>query len=261
MKLCDRIKALRIEKSFTQKEFGRLLGVSEVSVRCWENGSKNPSLNALISMASLFNISTDSLLGISVAPKDMYLLRDEEKLLLRKYRSLDAHGRNVIDTICDLECSRIESCNQKPTKIIPISTKSPNRYIPKYITPSAAGSSVPLGGAEFEMILVDNSVPDDADFAVRIQGNSMYPYINDGDTVYVKKDCDLSIGDVGIFCVDGAMYCKQYYIDKERNLILLSANPDQKQTNVLVPADSSSNVRCYGKVLLGGNIELPDYDF
>lgn len=90
---------------------------------------------------------------------------------------------------------------------------------------SAAGYSVPLDGDDFKMILVDENVPSDADSAVDIQGNSMYPYIQDGDTVYVKKDCELSIGDVGIFCVDGAMYCKQYYINEESNLTLVSGNP------------------------------------
>ena len=139
--------------------------------------------------------------------------------------------------------------------------KSPARYIPRYSTPSAAGYSVPLDGDDFEMILVDDSVPSDADFAVGIQGNSMYPYIHDGDTVYVKKDCDLSVGDVGIFCVDGAMYCKQYYIDADRNLTLVSANPRLRNTNVYLSSEGSSEFRCYGKVLLECRIELPDYLF
>ena len=109
------------------------------------------------------------------------------------------------------------------------------------------------------MILVDDSVPYDADFAVGIQGNSMLPYIHDGDTVYVKRDCELKIGEVGIFCVDGAMYCKQYYIDEERNLTLVSANPRLRHTNVHVCAESGSSVQCYGKVLLDQRITLPDY--
>ena len=41
------------------------------------------------------------------------------------------------------------------------------------------------------MILVDENVPDDADFAVGIQGNSMSPYIHDGDTVYVIKQASI----------------------------------------------------------------------
>ncbi len=121
------------------------------------------------------------------------------------------------------------------------------------------GYSVPLDGDDFEMILVDSTVPAEADFAVSIQGNSMYPYISDGDTVYVKKNCELAIGDVGIFCVDGAMYCKQYFVDANRNLTLLSANPQFKNTNVFIEADNESSVQCYGKVLLGYKIDLPEY--
>lgn len=135
------------------------------------------------------------------------------------------------------------------------------RYIPRYTTPSAAGSSVPLDGVDFEMILVDSSVPEEADYAVDIQGNSMYPYIHDGDMVYVEKDAELTIGDVGIFCVDGAMYCKQYYLDDNNNLVLVSANPELRHTNIFVSADSGRSVKACGKVLLKEKIDLPDYLF
>lgn len=145
---------------------------------------------------------------------------------------LDRHGRKAVETLCLLEKSRVESETKVSNITEPIVSlekgKSPSRYIPRYSTPSAAGYSVPLDGDDFEMILVDDTVPADADFAVGIQGNSMSPYIHDGDTVYVKKDCDLSVGDVGIFCVDGAIYCKQYYVDDKRNLTLVSANPRLK---------------------------------
>ena len=121
--------------------------------------------------------------------------------------------------------------------------------------------AAPIDVADFGMMLADDSVPDAADFAVDIQGNSMEPYIHDGDTVYVRRDAELSIGDVGIFCVDGAMYCKQYYLDEDRNLILVSANPDLRDTNVFVSADSGHSVQACGKVLLDVRLELPDYLF
>lgn len=120
---------------------------------------------------------------------------------------------------------------------------------------------MPLDGAEFEMIPVDDSVPDDADYAVDIQGNSMAPYIYDGDMVFVKKDADLSIGDVGIFCVDGAMYCKQYYLTDEGTLVLASANPELRHTNIVLSQESGRSVRTCGKVLLNQRVELPDYLF
>lgn len=263
MELGERIKALRIEQSLSQTELGKRIGISEVSIRCWENGSKKPSMNAIISLANIFHVSTDCLLGVSGnKDRDNIILSKREDTLLANYRLLDAHGQEAVDAICAIEKSRVESetlktIQQQSHPIIHM--KTPNRYIPRFDTPSAAGSSAPLDGDDFEMILVDDSVPYDADFAVRIQGDSMQPYIHDGDIVYVKKDCDLSVGDIGIFCVDGAMYCKQYYIDKQGNLTLVSSNQMLKHTNVYVGADSSSSVKCYGKVLLGPRIDLPDY--
>lgn len=262
MKLCERIHSLRLNSNMTQKELSELINVSVVSVGGWENGTRKPSAEAIISLSQVFNVTTDYLLGVTVEPeKDCFLLSQSEKTLLSNYRVLDKHGRKAVDTISIIEKARVES-EQKRNQITasnvkPVKKRSA-RYIPRYTTPAAAGSSIPLDGDDFEMILVDDTIPYEADFAVGIQGNSMYPYISDGDTVYVKQCTDISVGEVGIFCVDGAMYCKQYFLDDERNLYLLSANPRLKHTNVFVSADSGSNVRCYGKVLLG-RIELPDY--
>ena len=80
-------------------------------------------------------------------------------------------------------------------------------------------------------------------------------------SVFVDKDAELSVGDVGIFCVDGAMYCKQYYLDDSGNLVLVSANEAMRHTNVFVSADSGSSVTTCGKVLLSFRVELPDYLF
>lgn len=263
MKLCERIHSLRLNSNMTQKELSELINVSVVSVGGWENGTRKPSAEAIISLSQVFNVTTDYLLGVTVEPeKDSFLLSQSEKTLLSNYRILDKHGRKAVDTISIIEKSRVESekkCKQiTASNVAPIINKRSARYIPRYTTPAAAGSSIPLDGDDFEMILVDDTIPYEADFAVGIQGNSMYPYISDGDTVYVKQCTDISVGEVGIFCVDGAMYCKQYFLDDERNLYLLSANPRLKHTNVFVGADSGSDVRCYGKVLLG-RIELPDY--
>ena len=262
MELQERLRALRIKHELTQKELSQKLGVSSVSIGNWETGVKTPSIPAIVSLAKLYGVSTDYLLGVAFE-QGISPLTKSEHTLLSGYRMLDSHGRKAVDTLCAIEKARIEAEQIKPVitgKVIDIK-KKPNRYLPRYTTPSAAGYSVPLDGDDFEMILVDDSVPSDADFAVGIQGNSMYPYIHDGDTVFVKKDCELEIGDVGIFCVDGAMYCKQYYVDEYHNLILVSANPRLKNTNVFVANDSDTEVQCYGKVLLDSRIALPDYLF
>ena len=84
MELGYRIRALRINNEMTQREVGNRLGVSEVSIRCWENGTKSPSMNAIISLSELFHVSTDYLLGVSSdEDKDSRLLNHREILTAR----------------------------------------------------------------------------------------------------------------------------------------------------------------------------------
>ena len=249
MRFHERLKLLRINSGITQKELSVRTGVSLTTVRNWETGLKQPSMSAVISLSEVLGVSADLLLGIDGGDVRYPVDRDESVLLLN-YRSLDSHGKKAVDAVCRIEKSRLEEMHSSPVAA---------RYIPKYLTPSAAGYAAPLDGEDFEMLLADESVPKNADFAVRIQGDSMSPYICDGDTVFVRKQYELSVGDVGIFSVDGAMYCKIYYVDSDRNMTLVSANPDLKDSNVYIDAESSSTVVCCGKVLLPRRIPFPKY--
>lgn len=259
-----RLKSLRESREYTQKEFADKAGISVVTVRNWEHNIKRPNMEALMSIARIMRVSLDTLLDFSVdaKPRRTIFLTPEEKLLLKQYHGLDEHGQKIVSSLCSMEYERIKAEQQRqPDSVTELRPQKRDRFIPRYTTAAAAGTSVPLDGANFEMMLVDDAVPPQADYAVDIQGNSMYPYIKDGDMVYVQKDVELEIGDVGIWCVNGAMYCKQYYLDEERNLILVSANPELRDTNVFVPAESDYSVTLYGKVLLGRKVRLPDYLF
>ena len=72
---------------------------------------------------------------------------------------------------------------------------------------------------------------------MRIQGDSMEPYIHDGSVVYVNHD-PLRAGDVGIFCVDGDMLCKQYYRDPLGVVYLFSLNRRRADADVILPPSS-----------------------
>ena len=260
MSFGKRLKALRTQAFMTQQTLGKSLGVSVVTVRNWESEIKSPAMTSIVAIAGIFGVSTDYLLlgnempatdGRGLFPID----RDEQSLILN-YRGLDRHGKRIVARLCSLEKERVVE-----TGAVRIADcmSTPQRYLPKYLTPSAAGFSVPLDGDEFEMILADDTVPPEADFAVRIQGESMSPYIHDGDTVYVKRTEELQNGDIGIFSVDGAMYCKQYYLNDSGDLYLLSANEALKNTNVVVKHDTETRVVCFGKVLLTKKVQMPSY--
>lgn len=264
MEFYTRLRALRIQKELTQKDLGRMIGVSVTTIGNWESGIKSPSMGAIIALAGALQVSADELLGVSNSHRiDMMPLNRGEMDLVSKYRVLDAHGKLLVDSVCKLELHRVESSARKNIALIDCEATSERagRFIPKYTTPSAAGFSAPIDGVDYEMIQVDSTVPGRADFAVKIQGHSMEPYISDGDTVFVERTDELSIGEIGIFSVDGAMYCKQYFVDDAGNMTLVSANEAEAKSNVFVSAEcsGSTEVHCYGRVLLSAHTVLPDY--
>ena len=60
----ERLKELRIEKQIGQVELANAINVSKGIISLWENGLREPKLNNLISLASFFNVSRDSLVGL-----------------------------------------------------------------------------------------------------------------------------------------------------------------------------------------------------
>lgn len=58
-----RLRELRNAKGLNQSELGEMLGVSKSSICCYENGTRNPSLEIIIDLMHIFGVSADYLLG------------------------------------------------------------------------------------------------------------------------------------------------------------------------------------------------------
>ena len=129
--------------------------------------------------------------------------------------------------------------------------------IREFISPAAAGYVSPVMNEDYVLIPRDSSIPAGADFAVRIRGDSMEPLIRDGGRIFVSESRDLRIGDVGIFFVDGDIYCKQYVTDGH-NLYLLSLNRERADADITVLESSEKTVYCFGRVLIK-RIPVPEY--
>lgn len=61
--ISKRIRQLRKEAGMTQAELGSRLGVIKQTISSWETGISNPNNEALTTMAKLFGVSVDYLLG------------------------------------------------------------------------------------------------------------------------------------------------------------------------------------------------------
>ena len=62
--LGQRLKELRLEKGWTQKEMAEKLGLNSVTYLHYEKGQREPPLSLLADMATFFEVSVDYLLGL-----------------------------------------------------------------------------------------------------------------------------------------------------------------------------------------------------
>ena len=117
------------------------------------------------------------------------------------------------------------------------------RALPLYHLAASAGTGQFLDGDSSEPIDAAGAPPE-ADFAVRIAGDSMEPEIHDGQIVFVRSRDDLESGRVGIFIFRGEAYCKRLQHDA-RGAHLVSINARYKP--IALPAGEA--VRVCGEVV------------
>ena len=192
-----RLNQIRKEKGYTLESFSELLAQYGVDVKRggiskWEMGKALPSVYNLVAICHALDISE----GIS------YFFADEDRPSLSNKEGL----QKVEEYRKDL----IASGRYKPVAEV---RENQIRYITKRVSqlPASAGTGAFLDEESFEDVdFPEDSVPQDADFGVRVSGDSMEPVYHDGQTVWVKRCETLSAGDVGIFVYDGSGYIKVY---------------------------------------------------
>ena len=61
----QRLKELRTENNLTQTQVAAKLGIRQQSYTRYENGTGEPSLDTLVALAKMYNVSIDYLLGLT----------------------------------------------------------------------------------------------------------------------------------------------------------------------------------------------------
>lgn len=67
--LGQRISELRTESGWSQVKLAEKIGVTKQTVSNWENENIQPSIEMLVRLANLFNVTTDYMLGLEKVPR------------------------------------------------------------------------------------------------------------------------------------------------------------------------------------------------
>ncbi len=210
----------------------------------YKKGFENTKMSTIKKIADALDVSLDYLMMDSITDESYgktngFLLHYPEMEHIKKYRTLDGHGKKVVDFVLDEEAARAAGERRRGGQREP--TKDNVIYIPFQcsIQPASAGTGTYLGPEAFEIIHVrENDLTRRAAFGVPVQGDSMEPRCRNGDILIVEGAEEIEPGEIGIFTIDGEGYVKELGEGE-----LISLNPEYD------PIPINESIRCHGRVI------------
>ena len=88
-----RIRELRESRHMSQESLGRRIGRSKPVISNYENNIKYPPLEVLISIANVFNVSLDYLVGIE--KKDALYINNLNETLYEEFTDCNLKGKEL----------------------------------------------------------------------------------------------------------------------------------------------------------------------
>jgi transcriptional regulator with XRE-family HTH domain len=226
----ERLRSLRREKGMSKRELVSMLPLNYSTYANYESGFREPNSEVLQVLAKYFNVSIDYIIGITENRKkadEIAILTDAEHEHIMKYRSLDEHGREIVDLVLTKEFERINFPNDRPI------TEHKHIVDMQWVTLKVFQQQASAGLGNYLnddsehnyelMRFVATPVSLKADFCVKIKGDSMEPKICDGDIVFVKAMPQLDPDSVGIFTYEGEAYCKRLRVDQKKGALFLES--------------------------------------
>lgn len=187
----NRLKDLRLEKHLNMKQTAQQLNIPYTTYVGYEKNEREPNSETLILLADFFECSVDYLVG----------------------RSSERNG--VVDEKIE---SNIEFMSQDKIHMIPV-----------FESVSAGFGAYACSDIVDYIPLFINNPADVPDMmCIKVQGDSMFPIIDDGDIVVVRKQSSVDSGQIAVVLIDNEEgFVKR--IEYDNNTIeLKSENPYYK---------------------------------
>jgi len=222
-----KLSLLRAEKEISQQNVAEYLtsqgySTTNKAVSRWEIGASEPDITRFLLLCKLYEIRDVQSCFLDERPENPYDAlnsagRSRAKEYIGYLASDAAYSTNVLEK-----------------------NRGAARQIPLYDLPVSAGTGAFLDSDAFELIEVDEAVPLNATYAVRVSGDSMEPEFEDRQIIYIKPQQTLEHGEIGIFYLNGDAYFKEFQGDR-----LISYNSKYKP----IKLNEYDEFRIYGRVL------------
>lgn len=219
----QKIALLRRDRGLSQKELAAALAalgeeVTDKAVSKWEKGATLPSARQFLLCCRALGLQDISGEFMNTGPA----------------RGLNAAGRRKLEEYALL---------LRRSGLYEDKAPAEGRLIRLYTLAVSAGPGQFQDDDDYELVY-DSHAPGEADFAVRVAGDSMEPRYHDGQVVYVRRQEQLADGQIGLFSWEGCAYIKQLRLDGQ-GLSLHSLN----RAYADIPIPEPQSLRVFGRVL------------
>ena len=258
----DRIKFRKNLLKLTNEQLAERSGIPLGTLsKILAGMSDSPKLSTMIALCGALDCSVEYIVSGEPENTNNYTLTAQEIGFIEGYRKLDGWGTSLLNTVLEKELERISAGTetasaeeiQKPSARVlrPIekvsryageqTARTGKRSIKLFDLPVSAGVGVYLDDSQAESILIPNTNKTaEADYALRISGNSMEPKYHSDDILLVQSTDSIEQGEMGVFLLDGSGYFKVFGGDR-----LLSLNPEYGP----ILLKDFSDVCCKGRVV------------
>ena len=247
MSFNKKVNALLKEKGITKAELAKSANIPYTTLDSMlKRDTDTEKLKTIYSIAKRLGVSVEYLvfddLSEAFEGEKAVFMSEHETQLINNYRLLDKRGAESVKAMVKQQMDYVQ-LNERPVIRRSFVSLKENR-IPVYSSPAAAGESLPFGDDDFSYYDRGDDVPRNADFGVRISGDSMEPAIKNNCVVWVQRLETVDIGSTGIFVLNGESLCKKLDF-RNGKCLLTSNNPKYLPIEVL----ESDDLRVVGKVL------------
>ncbi|WP_430598238.1 S24 family peptidase [Enterococcus sp. AZ177] len=217
-----------------QKELGVKMGKSTLSQ--YVTGKQAPDQDRIYLLSKTLDVNEPWLMGYNVPIERIPDYKRQEMNYINAleaiYNELEPQRQTKVYKYAKQQLDEQESLN---SKIIPLVGKT-----------AANPTVIEYGDVDIEQHSFSH-VPEGADCAIYIQGDSMEPLIKDGSIVFYKRQEDVESGEIAVVEINGdGATCKRVIKDYDNRQIILRSVNDRYEDRIM----HDEKVRIIGKVIL-----------
>lgn len=217
MGIPERFRELRKELGFTQTDYGKLFDLSQDAISAIETGKNNPTIDVMTILHDQFDVNL-------------------EWLILGKDPMFNPHPVAVSNEMA-YEILKDVPADLKRTETV------------AYIPVANAGTSQPESICYLTVSrMLVHMHPRDKLKSIRMEGDSMQPYLYPGDYIVYVEDYVPGVDGIYALRRDGNLLVKRVFFKNNGSVLLYSEN--EKYPTEEVPSTEIKSINFVGKMIL-----------